>query len=120
MSGEERDKVFVESVAKVLADAEASTDALTRMRLKSARLRALEAAEKPVPWYVRFPKWITAGGLATAMVIVMAVSFWHSTDTRPKTAGQVEDMEIMATHEQLDLYKDLDFYRWLETVDNAG
>lgn len=120
MSGEERDRVFVENVAKVLAEAEESTDTLTRMRLKGARLRALEAVEKPVPWYVRFPKWITAGGLATAMVIVMAISFWHTTDQQPKTAGQVEDLEIMTTHEQLDLYKDLDFYRWLETVDNAG
>lgn len=120
MSGEDRDRVFVESLGKVLAEVEESTDAVTRMRLRSARFRALEAAEKPVPWYNRFPKWITAGGLATAMVIVMAISFWHSTDQQPKTAGQVEDLEIMATHEQLDLYKDLDFYRWLETVDNAG
>lgn len=120
MSGEDRDRVFVESLGKVLAEVEESTDAVTRMRLRSARFRALEAAEKPVPWYDRFPKWITAGGLATAMVIVMVISFWHSTDQQPKTAGQVEDLEIMATHEQLDLYKDLDFYRWLETVDNAG
>jgi hypothetical protein len=54
------------------------------------------------------------------MVIVMALSFWQDSDRRSQTAGPVEDLEIMTTHEQLELYKDLDFYRWLETVDNAG
>jgi|AMWB02.1.fsa_nt_gi hypothetical protein len=120
MSGEERDRIFVENLGKILAEAEENTDALTRMRLQSARLRALEAAEKPFPWYVRFPKWVTAGGLATAMVIVLAISFWQTPDRPSQANGQVEDLEIMTTHEQLELYKDLDFYRWLETVDNAG
>jgi hypothetical protein len=120
MSGEERDRVFVESVRNLLVEAEEQTDTVTRMRLQSARLRALEAAEKPAPWYDRFPRWVTAGGLATAMVIVMALSFWQDSDRRSQTAGPVEDLEIMTTHEQLELYKDLDFYRWLETVDNAG
>lgn len=118
MMSEEHDKVFVDGVRSLLDANEAQTDPRVRMRLKSARLRALDAAAERLPWYLRFPRLVTAGSLATAAVI--AVSLWVLAERGQLPAGQVEDIEILTTKEQMELYKDLDFYRWLESSEHAG
>jgi len=118
MMTEEHDNAFVDGMRKLLNESETQTDPRIRMRLRSARLRALEAAEVPVPWYLRFPRLITAGTLATAAVL--AVSLWIVAERGNLPSGQVEDLELLTTKEQIELYKDLDFYRWLETSEHAG
>lgn len=118
MMSEEHDKVFVDGVRRLLDATEAQTDPGVRMRLKSARLRALDAAAEQLPWYLRFPRLITAGSLATAAVI--AVSLWILSERGPLPAGQVEDIDLLTNQEQIELYKDLDFYRWLESSGHAG
>jgi hypothetical protein len=120
MSGEERDSVFAERMRKLLDESAVRPDEQTRMRLRSIRLKALEVAEQQVPWYLRFPRWVAAGGLATAIVLVMAVSLWITAGRNAIPVAQVEDLDILTTNEQLELYKDLDFYRWLESADNSG
>jgi hypothetical protein len=120
MTGEEHDTAFAERMRKLLDESAAWPDAQTRMRLRSIRLKAIEVAEQPLPWYLRFPRWVTAGGLATAMVLVMAVSLWIAAGRNTLPVDQVEDLDILTNTEQLELYKDLDFYRWLESTDNAG
>jgi hypothetical protein len=120
MRSEEREDAFVDEVRRMLDQSGSEVDARVRMRLRSARLRALEAAQEHVPWYVRIPRWVGAGALATVMVLIIAVTLWLSAERSALTARQVEDMELMATHEQLEMYKDLDFYRWLENNGNAG
>jgi hypothetical protein len=120
MMSEENDTAFVQKLREVLDETEAQTDPRIRMRLRSARLRALEALETPLPWYARFPRWVTAGGLATATVLILTLSLWTSSDHSTVPSGQVEDLEILTTQEQMELYKDLDFYRWLETSDHTG
>ncbi|NMC75317.1 MAG: hypothetical protein GYA56_13315 [Geobacteraceae bacterium] len=120
MSGEDRDRVFAERMRELLDESVGRPDEQTRMRLRSIRLTALEAAEQGVPWYLRFPRWITAGGLATATVLVLAVSLWMGRGRPALPVTQVEDLDILTNSEQLELYKDLDFYRWLESADNSG
>ncbi|HOI14838.1 MAG TPA: hypothetical protein PK036_00710 [Geobacteraceae bacterium] len=120
MSGEEKDRVFAERMRKLLDESAVRPDEQTRMRLRSIRLKALEVAEQGMPWYLRFPRWVTAGGLATAMVLVIAVSLWMGTGRNALPVTQVEDLDILTNNEQLELYKDLDFYRWLESADNSG
>jgi hypothetical protein len=120
MIGEERDTAFAERMRKLLDESAMQPDDQTRIRLRSIRLKALEIAEQQTPWYVRFPRWVTAGGLATAMVLVMVVSLWIAAGRNVLPVTQVEDLDILTTNEQLELYKDLDFYRWLESTDNAG
>jgi hypothetical protein len=120
MNGEEYESDFAERMRKLLDASAALPDDQTRLRLRSIRLKALEAAEQEVPWYLRFPRWVTAGGLATATVLVMAMSLWIATGRNALPVSQVEDVDILTNNEQLELYKDLDFYRWLENADNAG
>ncbi|MHC1697006.1 MAG: hypothetical protein AB9919_02850 [Geobacteraceae bacterium] len=120
MTSENNEKALVESLKKILDDTETQTDPHVRMRLRAARFRALEALEPPVPWYARFPRWATAGGLVTAAALVLTLSLWNYQDHFKIPSGQVEDLELLTNKEQLELYKDLDFYRWLETSEHAG
>jgi hypothetical protein len=121
MSGKDMDNEFTERMRTILVGTEQDIGDHARMRLRAARLRAIDTLEERVPWYARVPRWVTAGGLATAFAVILSVSLWHNSERGNMPDGQVEDVELMTTtNEQLELYKDLDFYRWLETVDSAG
>jgi len=120
MMSEKDEKALVQNLRKMLDETETETDPRIRIRLRAARLRALEALETSVPWYAHFPRWAAAGGLATALALVLTVSLWTSKEQYNVPTGQVEDLELLTTTEQLELYKDLDFLRWLETSDHTG
>jgi hypothetical protein len=120
MTSEKNEKALVESLKKIMDETEAQTEQHVRRRLRAARFRALEALEVPVPWYARFPRWATAGSLVTAVALVLTLSLWNYQEQNDIPSGQVEDLELLTNKEQLELYKDLDFYRWLESSDHTG
>jgi hypothetical protein len=120
MTSENSEKAFVQSLKKILEETETQTDPRIRMRLCSARVRALETLESPIPWYAHIPRWAMAGGLVTATALVLTLSLWAPKANYSVPSGQVEDLELLTNKEQLELYRDLDFYRWLETSDHAG
>jgi Protein of unknown function (DUF3619) len=119
MNGDEREKLFLEHVRKELDAGTENLDHHVLLRLRKARQAALEAAEKPAGRRFFIPKWITAGGLATAMMMAIAVSFWHKSAQEGIPVHQAEDVEILTAQENLDISKDLDFYRWLAAVNNG-
>lgn len=116
MNAEEREKVFLDETRKKLDAAAGELDAETLLRLRQARLKAVEEAGRRRWWLV--PKWVTAGGLATAMVLVVAVSVWFNASKERMPARQAEDVEILTAQETMDISKDLEFYRWLAAADN--
>lgn len=118
MMSEEHDKNFVEGMRNLLNATEAEVEPQVRMRLRSARLKALDAAAEPVPWFLRLPRLVTVGSLAAAAVI--SISLWILAERGTLPTGQVEDLELLTNKEQMELYKDLDFYRWLESSEHAG
>lgn len=120
MTSDKNEKTFVESLKKIMDESAAQTDPHVKMRLRAARVRALEALEVPVPWYARFPRWATAGSLVTAAALVLTLSLWNFQEQNNIPTGQVEDLELLTNKEQLELYKDLDFYRWLESSEHMG
>ncbi|GFE61821.1 DUF3619 family protein [Geobacter sp. AOG2] len=87
-------------------------------RLKEARRQAVAGAGHAPGRRALLPRWLTAGGLASAAVIMVAVSFWH-TAPRPAPPGvPLEYLDQMAARERVEMIDDLDFYRWLaETHD---
>lgn len=112
MNGDESKQKLLDGFKGALDESCERLDANTLARLKAGRLRALEQAETRKSMFSRWPHWLTAGGLATTALLVVMVTGWlASRQNRP--AQQLEDLEIMAAQEQLDLYADLDFYRWL-------
>lgn len=93
-------------------------DAATASRLRAARTAALAQLDRKPrhagAWLL--PAGVAAGA-ALAAVLVMR------TGTEPPAPLQhaaAEDLEILLSGEDLELYADLDFYQWLEAEDDAG
>jgi ferric-dicitrate binding protein FerR (iron transport regulator) len=106
----------VEARAKRLLDMSAADlDPATVHRLQRARLTALEAKPARRLWMV------LAGGLATAVAVVLTLTLWTKQPLPEHHAAQVvEDMDLVLSAENVELADDLEFYHWLADVDTTG
>lgn len=86
-------------------------DELTVARLRAARKRALEPARRPRQ------RWLALLVTATVAAVVAAVLYWQPPVALP---GAIDDLDIVATGDDMELYEDLDFYDWLDETQNAG
>jgi hypothetical protein len=112
MKTEEKERMFQETVRRCLNEGIEKLDGQTLLRLRSIRLQAMEASRGKKGFFpVR--RWITAGGFATVSVLIVAVSIWSIAYRQPVPGKHGEDVEILSAREHLELYEDLDFYRWL-------
>jgi Protein of unknown function (DUF3619) len=119
MNGDERERLFLEQVRR---DLDAGTERLDHdllLRLRKARRAALEEAAKRGRRQFFIPKWVTTGGIATAMMMAVAISFWYKSAPEGIPVRQPEDVEILTAQDNLDISKDLDFYRWLAAANNG-
>lgn len=87
-------------------------DARTRSKLTHARNRAVDEAKHGAAqrrWI-----WAPAGGFAAAALV--AVVLWPGAGKMPSEAGAVplEDFDIVADGESLEMLQDVEFYVWLE------
>ena len=81
-------------------------------RLRLARQQTLAGEVRTHRPWLAFPRWVTAGGLATAAVAILTVSLWVAVPRQQHRALDAE-LERITTKEQLELYEDLEFFRWL-------
>ena len=81
-------------------------------RLRASRRMAISRAERH-PFLLRYFHWVTAGRLATAAVLVVAVSIWFAELNTASPGQGIEELEVAAAVEQAELLDDLDFYLWL-------
>ncbi len=82
-------------------------------RLRRARRQAARQADRSVkPW---FPPaglhW--AAGVAAFAVLAVGLGFWWQAARQPLPAA-LDDLDVLAGSEDLNLVRDLDFYLWLE------
>lgn len=119
MNEQENEEQIVEKIRNFLDESAESLNSDIRRRLQEARFQALRAAEKKRAWFFSFPRWITVGGLATAATATLAIFFWFNVPSVEIPAKQVEDFEILTSKEQIDFYKDLEFFRWLAAKENG-
>ncbi|HEU4686684.1 MAG TPA: hypothetical protein VFS39_19410 [Nitrospira sp.] len=90
-------------------------DQATILRLQRVR-RSILSPEPAKSW-----QWSWAGGLAMAVIGLLAVLMW--TDLRQKDnhhAPLLEDMELVLSPENVELAEDLEFYHWLADADQTG
>jgi hypothetical protein len=93
----------------------ADLDPATVHRLQRARLTALEAKPARGLWMV------LAGGLATAVAVVLTLTLWTKQPLpEHHAAPMVEDMDLVLSAENVELADDLEFYHWLADVDTTG
>ncbi|MEK9629891.1 MAG: hypothetical protein VW455_12840 [Nitrospinota bacterium] len=86
----------------------------TRHKLISMRNRAMNIRETK-SW---FPQWapLPAMGLLTAALFFILVYVKPSSLSKPDTG--LEDLEMLASADQLELYENLEFYDWLANQNN--
>jgi hypothetical protein len=113
------DKKFLDGIRETLDRKADALDEETLLRLRRVRLDALETAGKRRTLFA-FPRWLTAGGLATAAVVAVAVSVWTFTARQQSPASLPEEVEVLVIKDHLDLYEDLEFYRWLSADESKG
>jgi hypothetical protein len=113
------DKEFLEGVRDALDRNAVSLDEDTLLRLRQIRLDAVESAGRGRRFFA-FPSLVTAGGLATAAVVAVAVAIWSEPARQPLPVSHPEDVQVLVAKDHLDLYQDLDFYRWLSQNEMKG
>ncbi len=111
---------LAEKVREALDGSVAELDGRTVERLCRARLAAVASAGTERPrWRFAVPRWVTVWSIAVFAALVVAVSLWVAVPRHDQFAGHVEDMEILTAQEHLEIYEDMDFYRWLASNQNV-
>lgn len=114
MSEREReDPLAARARAQLDRDADALDEA-TRLRLRAARLRSLDALDARPSFAIRRRVAVASAGVG-ALALAFAAARWARAPAADLAFGDaLDDVEILAGADDLELYDDLDFYRWLE------
>jgi hypothetical protein len=101
---------FQKRAQALFEDSVERLDARTRSKLTQARNRALDEVKQGASrrWI-----WAPAGGFAVAAVIAVGVLMWPGGRT-PQPGAAIEDLEIVADSDNLELLQDVEFYAWLD------
>jgi hypothetical protein len=120
MKTDERERIFLERVRGVLKQDIENLDRKSADSLRQMRRNALDRRERNQArlWKrLRVP----AAALATLSIILLVVGVHWRSPVDVKVGDVMEDMEILASNDRLDMYIDLDFYEWLVWEEkNAG
>ena len=114
--GEE--KLFLENVKGLLNEGAENLDRRTQQRLEHVRIEALKSVEEKRAGFFTPLRWAMVGGFASATVAAVGLLFWLPTSPVVLPARHIEDLEIITSVEHIDLYQNLDFYRWLAIKEN--
>jgi hypothetical protein len=102
------DHRLMKRVRSALDEGAAQLDGATRSRLAQARAHALESRRSA------WRRWLPAGGAVFASVLAALVWLGQPAPQPGNHFGGVADLELLTSSDDLELYRELDFYRWLE------
>jgi hypothetical protein len=112
---------FLRKAHALFADSLHRLDARIAARLRESREQALEYATRHKSWLPR--AWaLPAGAMAAVLAAVAGGILWWNLNSQPALPFAVtnnEDMSIVLGNDNLDMYADLDFYRWLQAQQQA-
>ena len=113
----EAENLMLERARAVFRKSVTALDAGTVARLRAARERALEQARTPLVFWRR-PNWrVPLSAAALVLATVAGGLLWWNLNSQPSVpfaASNGEDMAIVLSNDNLDMYADMDFYRWLQ------
>lgn len=102
------DDDFLKQIKQALDRQSESLDGETLSRLNSARQAAIQTADKKHKQLL----WLPASGLAAA-VLLTSLFLFRSNDIDMIQNGNIDEIELIASSEQLELLEQLEFYQWL-------
>ena len=118
------DRSFTQNIQQSLDNSVEKLDVEISRRLRLARYQALEAYQE------KHTNWKPVGGFALATMLLVAIGVWQFAGNQSieqlnerdtVIAQNIDDLELIAATDSLQFYQDLDFYQWLDAVeDNAG
>jgi len=104
------DDDFLKRVNKALDQQMESLDGETLSRLNRARQTAIQQRQQ-VQRSTRLA-WLPVSGL-TAAVLLVSLFMFKSEDIDIIHHGDVDEIDIIASSDKLELFEQLDFYMWL-------
>ncbi len=114
MNKKRAEEKFIEDAASALDSSVEGIDAGILSSLTRARRRAVDGLNgRGARSRARFR--LPLSGLAAGLLLVFTVSvyFNYKGAIRLESYGNIEDMELLASIEQIELLDQLDFYAWL-------
>ena len=110
------DKQFIDRINRALDDQVEGQAPSALGRLRAARREALDAASRPAP----HRHWIPA--IAASFFVVLATTaIWFEVGRGPDDAlgsllqtASITDQQLLDEGDDIELYRDLEFYFWLE------
>jgi hypothetical protein len=119
MKENEWEKSLRDNVKKCLDEDVEKLDPRTIRALRGVRSETLDYFERKRGFQI-IPRWISAGRIATATVMIAAVSIFFFSSQKPSSLKNPDDIELLSVKGQPELYQDLDFYRWLADQKDKG
>jgi hypothetical protein len=105
----ENENELEKNIRQSLDESVDSLDANTLSKIRQIRAQAVEnAGTQHIKW-----QGIFVGGLATACVMVFAVMVLLNSPA-PMQTVPADDLELISSSDDLELFEDLEFYEWLE------
>ena len=103
------------NIKQALDDSTDALDASTLSKIRLVRARAVEkVGNKSFNWF-----GVLSGALATACVMVFAIMILLKSPT-PVQSVPVDDIEMISSSDNLEMFEDLEFYLWLEEHELTG
>lgn len=121
MRQEQSEREIIERVGKALDESADNLDLRTQSRLLSIRREAIERMTAPRERRFSIPRWAYASSFVTVLVAVaIALVIVPGPSRHRQQVSKLDDLEIMVSGENLELYEDLEFYQWLESQNRNG
>lgn len=110
LAAQSADAKLVADIRRELDASCRSLDGQTLSRLNAIRHAALEPRGRKTR-----PLLLPFGGLVTACVLVLAVTLLNPGRVPDGVEGEapLQDIDLLVSDEDLDLYEDYEFYQWL-------
>ena len=103
------------TIRQALDESVDALDANTLSRIRQIRAQAVDkTVTRHVNWF-----GIMSGALATACVMVFAVMIVLQSPATLQTVP-VDDLELISSSDNLELFEELEFYEWLEEYELPG
>jgi len=101
-------------VSRELEESIDELDANTLSKIRQIRAQAIDSANSPRQhWWSLNQSGLLFGGLATACVMLLAVVLLLNSPSSMQ-AIPVDEIELISSSDNLELFEDLEFYEWLE------